>query len=66
MNTPLCSRSLLLYYAIGNDSVPKIIENDTINLLFEIAIGILVISNDNSFRVLFDKIASVLKTVLIF
>jgi len=39
--------------------VPKIITNDTINLLFLIAISILLISNHNSFRVLLDKIASV-------
>ena len=42
----------------GNDSVPKIIINNTINL-FLTAISILLISNHNSFRVLFDKIASV-------
>jgi len=39
--------------------VPKIIINNTINLLFYTAISILVISNHSSFRVLFDKIASV-------
>jgi len=39
----------------GNESVPKIIINDTINLFF----SILVILNHNSYRVLFDKIASV-------
>jgi len=44
---------------IGNESVPKIIINDTINLFFKTAINILVISNHNSFRVLFDKIATV-------
>ena len=43
---------------IGNKSVPKIIINDIINLLFT-AIIILVISNHNSFRVTFDKIAFV-------
>jgi len=37
---------------IGNESVPKIILNDTI-------ISILVISNHNSFRLTFDKIAPV-------
>ena len=37
----------------------EIITNDTISLLFKSAISILVISNHNSFRVLFDKIASV-------
>ena len=38
----------------GNDSVPKIIINDTINS-FLTAISIFAISNRNSFRVLFDK-----------
>ena len=33
--------------------------NNTTNLLFKTAIGILLISNHNSFRVPFDKIASV-------
>jgi len=37
--------------------VPKIIINNTINL-FLTEISILVISNHNSFRVQFDKIAS--------
>jgi len=40
----------------GNESVPKIIINDTISLFFRPAINILVISNHNIFRVLFDKI----------
>ena len=44
---------------IGNASVAKIIVNNTINLLLKTAISILLISNHNSFRVLFDKIASV-------
>jgi len=39
--------------------VPKIIIDDTINLFLKTAIRILVISNHSSFRVLFDKIASV-------
>jgi len=39
--------------------VPKIIINNTINLFFLTAISILAISNHNSFRVLFDKNASV-------
>jgi len=38
-----------------NENVPKIIINDTISLFLETAISILVISNHNSFRVLFDK-----------
>jgi len=43
----------------GDESVPKIIINNTMNLLFKTAISILVISNHNSYRVLFDKIARV-------
>ena len=43
----------------GDESVPKIIINNTMNLLFKTAISILVISNHNSYRVLFDKIAGV-------
>ena len=43
---------------IGNESVSSITINNTINL-FLTAISILLISNHNSFRVLFDKIASV-------
>ena len=39
--------------------MPKILINNTMNLLFKIAISILVISNHNSYRVLFDKIAPV-------
>jgi len=38
---------------MGDESLPKIIINDTINLVFKTAISILVISNHNSFRVLF-------------
>ena len=40
-----------------NESVPKIKINDNINL-FLTAISSLLISYDNSFRLLFDKIAS--------
>jgi len=43
---------------MGNESVLKIIINNTINLLFQTAISILLPPNHNSFRVLFDKIAS--------
>jgi len=43
--------------SIRNESVPKIIINDTIDLFLKTAIGILVISNHDSFRVPFDKIA---------
>jgi len=39
--------------------VRKIIINDAVNLFFKTAVGILLISNHNSLRVLFDKIASV-------
>jgi len=51
-----------------NGSVPKIIINDIV-IFSQTAISILVISNHNSFRVLFDKIASVyfyLKNILIY
>jgi len=44
---------------VGNESVPIITINYTINLSFKTAIGISAISNHNRFRVLFDKIASV-------
>jgi len=48
----------LLLMTRGNEIVPKIIINNTINLFFfQTAINILVISN--RFRVLVDKIASV-------
>ena len=43
----------------GNETVPKIIINNTVNLLFKTAVSIFLISNHNSLRVLFDKIASV-------
>ena len=45
-------------HSVANDSVPKIILNDTVNLFLYAAISIFVISNHKSFRVLFDKIAS--------
>jgi len=35
--------------------VPKIIINDTINIVLKTAISISVISNHNSFRVLFER-----------
>ena len=41
---------------VGNESVPKIVISDTVYLLLKTAISILVISNHNSFRALFDKI----------
>jgi len=40
---------------MGNESMPKIIINDTIIFFSSTAISISVISNHNSFRVLFDK-----------
>jgi len=43
----------------GNKSVPKIIINDTIKFFLSNSNSILVITNHNSFWVLFDKIASV-------
>jgi len=39
--------------------VPKIVINNTIVLFFKVALSTLVVSNHNSFRVLFNKIASV-------
>ena len=41
-----------------NEGVPKIIVNNTVNL-FLTAISILLSSNRNRFRVLFDRMASV-------
>ena len=52
-------RKLHLQIHIGNESVPKVIINDTVNLFSKTAISILLISNHDSFRVPFDKIASV-------
>jgi len=52
---------------IGNESVPNIIINATISLLFKAAVSILVISKHKSFSVLFDKIASIyLKTIFLY
>jgi len=58
---PLKPSTLLTYCSvtIGKESVPKIIINNAINVFFKPAISILVISNRNSFRVLFDRIPSV-------
>ena len=47
------------HHYTADDSVPKIIVNDTINAFLKTAVGILPISNHNSLRVLADKIASV-------
>jgi len=42
--------------SVGNESVPKIIINDTLNFFSKLlAVNILLISDRNSFRVLFDK-----------
>jgi len=38
--------------------VPKITTNDKINLFLKTAVSILLVSNHNRCRVLFDKIAS--------
>ena len=46
-------------YGIGNENVPKITINNAIKLFSKTAMSIRVTSNRNSFRVLFDKIASV-------
>jgi len=46
----------------GNESVPKIFTNDNVcrlSLFYKTAVSILLISNHDSFRVLFDTIASV-------
>ena len=46
-------------FRVENESMTKIIINDTIYLFLKTAISISLISNHNSFRVLFEKIASV-------
>ena len=51
----LLGRRYVVAYT-GNASVPKIIINSTIKSLFITALGILVISHHNSFRVLFEII----------
>jgi len=43
---------------IGIENMPKNIINDTLNFFFKTSISVCVISNQNTFRVLFDKIAS--------
>ena len=48
-----------LRLVVGNESVPKIIINNTVNLFYKTAISAFIISNHNSYRVLFYKIASV-------
>ena len=40
----------------ANDSVSRIVTNNTITLFYQSAIGVSIISNHNSFRVLSDKI----------
>ena len=54
---------------IGNKSVPKIILDDTMNFFRKLQSAFFVISNHNSFRVLFDKSSSIFfiwKNILIF
>jgi len=54
---------VLLFVAsdvIGNESVPKIKTNDAINSFFKTPVSILPTSKHNTFRVLFDKIVSVI------
>jgi len=46
-------------WLMGNESLPEIIINNRVNLFRQTSIRILVISSHYSFRVLFDKIASV-------
>ena len=63
-------RELAALRRAGNESVPKIIINDTINLFLKAAISIFVISNQNSFRecrltklppcILFEKTKNIL------
>ena len=48
-----------------NESVPKIVINDTMIFFHQTAISIWVISNHNSFRVLFDKIATGINCTLL-
>jgi len=50
---------LIFTNVTGNESVPKIIINDTIKSFSCTATSILVISNYSSFRVLFGKVVSV-------
>jgi len=45
--------------ATGNESVPNVATNNTVKFIFKTAIGISLISNRDSFRVPFDKIAFV-------
>jgi len=66
MNTrkPICTSHIALhcrtsFSLVGNESVPRIIINNTINFLSVISIFVLPNHNDNSVRVLIDKIASV-------
>ena len=54
-----CNNITSVRASLGNESVPKIVINNTINLCFKTTILILVISIRNSFRVLFGKIACV-------
>jgi len=53
------SSVLCVMSCIGNNSVPTVMIYNIIKLFFKTALSILVISNHNSSRVLFDKTASV-------
>jgi len=53
--TELNEATRLQQASIDNESVPKIIINNAINLSYKTAISILLISNHNSLQVLFDK-----------
>ena len=53
--TELNEATRLQQASIDNESVPKIIINNAINLSYKTAISILLISNHNSLRVLFDR-----------
>jgi len=55
----LAWRRVELFASHRKRKCAKIVVNNTKKLFFKTAIGILLISNRNSFRVLFDKIASV-------
>jgi len=59
LDSPVALALFINIIVTEKESVPKIITNNTINLFFKTAISILLISNHNSFRVLFDIIASV-------
>ena len=57
--------SCVMSFSNREQKCTEIIINNAIDLILKIAISILVISNHNSFRVLFDKIASVYLMLLV-